>query len=66
MLRIYPLYWIACLILFPFYFNLYATTGEAVPWAQIATDFVLLPSEYSPIIGVAWSLRFEVMVYALT
>ncbi len=65
MLRIYPLYWIACLILFPFYFYLYAAEGEAVPWGQMTTDFFLLPSEYHPIIGVAWTLRFEVMFYAL-
>ncbi len=64
-LRIYPLYWIACLILFPFYFYLYAAEGEAVPWGQMATDFFLLPSEYDAIIGVAWTLRFEVMFYAL-
>ena len=63
--RIFPIYWFACLIFFPLYFFFSrGAEGDFSP-SRVVGNLLLLPSQEYPIIGVAWTLRFELMFYLL-
>ncbi len=58
--RIYPLFWVALL----FSALLILLKGEVLPTSQaLSIDALLLPGE--SLVGVSWTLRFEMMFYAL-
>jgi peptidoglycan/LPS O-acetylase OafA/YrhL len=65
-IRIYPLYWLiltALLVIFalaPGYGKLEQLTAQ-----RILTSYVLLPMTLPPIIGVAWSLTYEMFYYLI-
>lgn len=66
LLRIYPTYW-AVLALYGALLAISPTRErtEQDPW-HIFTSILLLPDQYLyPIVGVAWSLRHELLFYAL-
>jgi peptidoglycan/LPS O-acetylase OafA/YrhL len=64
-LRIYPVYWVVLLAIIPIYFikedfgEGYETQGMS-----IFTSLTLLPYQHDPILGVAWTLRHEILFYA--
>lgn len=65
-IRIYPPYWIILLAIIPIYFikkdfgEGYETQGMS-----IITSLTLLPYQHDPILGVAWTLRHEILFYAI-
>lgn len=64
--RIYPPYWVITLLLLPVFF-LHPAWGlghERQPWV-IASSFLLVAQPKPPVLGVAWSLCYEVLFYAL-
>ena len=63
--RIYPLYWVVCAVYVPALF-LIPGTGPAHlerSWGETISGLLLLPWKHDPQLGVAWTLRFEVMFY---
>jgi peptidoglycan/LPS O-acetylase OafA/YrhL len=64
--RIYPVYWLVLVPLIPVYFLL-PSMGEGFERnpIDIVTSFFLLPWTNSPILGVAWTLRYEMWFYLL-
>jgi exopolysaccharide production protein ExoZ len=62
--RIYPLYWSVTLALLPLFF-LMPDVGEGNETnpVQIAASLLLFPRQQWPIVGVAWTLRFEMLFY---
>lgn len=65
--RIYPTYWAALLPLLPVFFLMpdFGTGRERDP-VNIVCSILLLPQAgHSPILGVAWSLCFELFFYGL-
>lgn len=64
-IRIYPTYWAVCL--------LYAVVLAASPTRgryeqglyAVLSSLALLPQPHEPILGVAWSLQYELVFYAL-
>lgn len=64
--RIYPIYWI---ILLPLCAAYLATPGSGRgsqhDLGNVLLSFTLLPNPQQPILGVAWTLTYEVFFYAL-
>lgn len=64
--RIYPFYWVVCALYFPAHYLLRKANGmEGFGWGEAVSSLLLLPGERDPLLGVAWTLRFEVMFYLL-
>jgi peptidoglycan/LPS O-acetylase OafA/YrhL len=64
--RIYPLYWILFALVVPLYFVFpSAGDGAARDPASILRCFFLLPNPGGSIVGVAWTLVYEVSFYAM-
>jgi len=64
--RIYPFYWVVCALYFPLLYLLRRANGmEVFGWGEAVSSLLLLPWEGDPLLGVAWTLRFEVMFYFL-
>jgi exopolysaccharide production protein ExoZ len=64
--RIYPFYWVVCALYFPALYLLRKASGmQTFGWGEAAGSVLLLPWERDPLLGVAWTLRFEVMFYLL-
>ena len=64
--RIYPAYWVVLLAWIPPFELLHGAGQGATHTAlQIVTSIFLLPHPQDPILQVAWTLRHEVMFYAL-
>ncbi|MCW3848970.1 acyltransferase [Sphingomonas sp. LB-2] len=63
-LRIYPTYWAALLAILPVYF-LIPGTGKGIETDPfyIVASILLLPTPEMPILGVAWTLQFEMFFY---
>ena len=66
LIRIYPPYWIVTLLILPLYFLVpsYGLGDETHPLV-IAKSLLLLPMEHAPILTAGWTLRNEVLFYAL-
>lgn len=65
-IRIYPVYWLITCLMIPVFF-LHPSFGhgyEREP-AYLFKSLLLIPSKESPLIIVAWSLRYEVVFYLL-
>lgn len=61
-LRIYPIYWIVALVLLPVSIFVF---GHAISPATALADLLLLPRDGMPFIPVAWTLKHEILFYAL-
>lgn len=64
--RIYPFYWLVLLGLLALYFLIPGAgpPNARDPWA-IVTSFLLVPMPEEPILGVAWTLSYEMFFYTL-
>lgn len=60
--RIFPTYW---LVTFGYIVLVTIFSHNAIPFSYIFKSFLLLPQESSPIIGVAWTLEFEILFYLI-
>lgn len=64
--RIFPPYWIILTAVVPVYL---AVPSFGVPhqhdWLDIVASYLLLPMPQQPVLGVAWTLTFEVFFYLL-
>jgi exopolysaccharide production protein ExoZ len=63
--RIYPAYWVVCAIFAAIL--VYSPTRERTEQdlGNIVTSLTLLPAMTPPILGVAWSLKHEILFYTL-
>jgi peptidoglycan/LPS O-acetylase OafA/YrhL len=59
LIRIYPIYWVVCLVLLPLTY----LVGYRVGAINAMMDFLLLPREGHPFVVVAWTLRHEMLFY---
>lgn len=62
LIRIYPIYWIVAAAALPF-FLLLSHSAQAVNGIDILKDLALFPREQKPFLGVAWTLRHEMLFY---
>lgn len=63
--RIYPLYWVATLLLLFLYGGKYIAFGEATPLPNMVSSFLLAPHKDFPIIPVGWTLIHEMYFYGI-
>src|SRR4051812_32854206 len=64
--RIYPIYWILFALVVPLYFIFpSAGDGTARDPVSLIRSFFLLPNPRGPVIGVAWTLVYEISFYAM-
>lgn len=61
--RIYPVYWAATLLLMVLYAGKLALFSEATPFPNPVETFLLLPSNYYPLVPVGWTLVHEMYFY---
>jgi peptidoglycan/LPS O-acetylase OafA/YrhL len=61
-IRIYPAYWIAAVVSMV-YFLIYAT--ENLSLEHVLKSFLLIPQKNVPVLGVAWSLCYEIVFYLI-
>jgi exopolysaccharide production protein ExoZ len=61
--RIYPIYWVACLLLIPLFF----LAGQPLARDPVAvlTSVLLIPQDHWPVVSVAWTLTHEMLFYIL-
>lgn len=65
LLRIYPTWWIVAALYSALLF-ISPTPGRAEQdWVHALFSFLLLPEPVDPILGVGWSLRHELLFYAI-
>ncbi|NGM81187.1 acyltransferase [Paenibacillus sp. 7124] len=64
--RVYPIYWFVTLIIIPLFF-LFPSFGEGYERniSVIIKSLLLIPQGHDPILGVGWSLVYEVYFYLL-
>jgi exopolysaccharide production protein ExoZ len=64
--RIYPPLWATLLLLLPVYFLVpsFVTAGQTNP-EVILSAFAVLPSNSDPLLGPEWTLRHEILFYAI-
>ncbi|WP_076068892.1 acyltransferase family protein [Sphingomonas montana] len=60
--RVWPIYWVA--LAATVVLAMLGTTGPPDP-ARLIWSVTLLPSAQPPVLGLAWSLRFEIVFYAI-
>jgi exopolysaccharide production protein ExoZ len=62
-IRIYPIYWVA--LLFPLAGSALHVRESAEPltWDLVVSSIFLLPGKQHPVLGVAWTLVYEVLFY---
>ncbi|MCR6794678.1 acyltransferase family protein [Bacillus paranthracis] len=65
-IRVYPAYWIVTLVLVPVYF-LAPTMGLGYErdFFVIIKSLLLIPQSHDPILGVGWSLVYEIYFYLI-
>lgn len=63
--RIYPVYWAATLILMLLYAGKHLLFAEATPFPNPVATFLLLPSDYYPLVPVGWTLVHEMYFYVV-
>lgn len=59
LIRIYPIYWLICLILLPLTYLM----GHSVGAVAVVMDFLLIPRGELPFVPAAWTLRHEMLFY---
>lgn len=65
--RIYPIYWIFCLLSYYLYTNNGLFFGpKDFTLSNLATSLIILPIDGSPAYGVGWSLEHEIIFYSIT
>lgn len=66
LVRIYPIYWVACALVIPLYF-LSPASGPAYARDPVAivTSIFLIPQAHFPVLGQAWTLTFEMLFYGV-
>ena len=66
LIRIYPVYWVVTLALIPIYFIMpsFGVGYESDPGVILKSLF-LIPQDHDPILGVGWSLVYEVFFYIM-
>ncbi|MBI3515202.1 MAG: acyltransferase [Proteobacteria bacterium] len=64
--RVFPPYWVILCVIVPVYLAV-PTFGEPRQhdWLYIATSYLLFPMPQQPVLGVAWTLTFELFFYLL-
>jgi peptidoglycan/LPS O-acetylase OafA/YrhL len=65
LLRIYPSYWICTLILLAIMFASPTPDRREHDAGVVLSSFLLLPTTGEPLLGPGWSLRHELLFYAL-
>lgn len=63
--RIYPVYWSATLILMVLYAGKRLLFAEATPFPNPVETFLLLPSDFYPLVPVGWTLVHEMYFYVV-
>lgn len=63
--RIYPPYWIGCLLVLGIYILQGRVNGNEFDIGSILNSFFLLPSEKRSLLVVSWTLNYEVFFYFL-
>lgn len=61
--RIFPVYWTATLLLMTLYAGKHYFFAEATPFPNPVETFLLLPSDYFPLVPVGWTLVHEMYFY---
>ena len=61
--RIYPVYWMATLLLVALYAGKAALFGEATPLDNLFASMLLLPDDALPVLPVGWTLVHELYFY---
>ncbi|WP_134702556.1 acyltransferase [Ammoniphilus sp. YIM 78166] len=61
LVRIFPTYWMVTFC----YITLVTISGHALSVEYIVKSLLLLPQDTLPIVGVAWSLQFELLFYLI-
>ena len=66
LVRIYPIYWVACAVVIPLYF-VSPASGPAYARDPLAitTSVLLIPQGHYPVLGQAWTLTFEMLFYVV-
>ena len=64
--RVFPPYWVVLSVIVPVYLAV-PSFGEPRQhdWLTIATSYLLIPMPQQPVLGVAWTLTFELFFYLL-
>ncbi len=64
--RVFPPYWVVLSVIVPVYLAV-PSFGEPRQhdWLHVVTSYLLLPMPQQPVLGVAWTLTFEVFFYVL-
>ena len=66
LVRIYPIYWVACAVVIPLYFF---SSASGPVYARdplaILTSVLLIPQGHYPILAQAWTLTFELLFYVI-
>jgi len=76
LIRIVPMYWLCsfALLFFMFRFAVFKPSTWLIPpvwrpeepiWTYVGRSLLFLPSEKSPLLGVGWTLNFEIYFYAV-
>ena len=63
--RIFPAYWVVCLAALPLYWKFAPASIGEVTVSRILHDLLLIPYDKPPMLGVAWTLVFEITFYLL-
>lgn len=63
--RIYPIYWALCILFIPacLAFPFVAESGNKLSFGALFNSFFLVPHHGTRLIGVTWSLEYEVFFY---
>ncbi len=65
-IRIYPVYWVVTLLILPIYFfHPSFGVGYESDAMVVLKSLALVPQDHNPILGVAWTLRHEILFYLL-
>ena len=66
LVRVYPIYWVACGVVIPLYF---LSPGMGPGYARdpgaIVTSLLLIPQAHFPVLGQAWTLTYEMLFYGV-
>jgi exopolysaccharide production protein ExoZ len=64
--RVFPPYWVILTVIVPIYLTV-PSFGVASQhdWLSIVTSYLLIPMPQQPVLGVAWTLTFELFFYVL-
>lgn len=64
--RVFPSYWIILTLIVPVYLAVPAFgSARQHDWLNVITSYLLFPMPEQPVLGVAWTLTFEVFFYLM-